>query len=658
MAERQIQCQNCGATLNNEDLNGLQCPYCGSKIDNVVESRERPSKKSYQVDGIIPFSRSEEEAKQTLAWQLADDMGVPIDVFNSLNIRAKKIFVPMWEFEGSFKSPWSCQKVVYRERRYKEDGKTKYESYKEYYPANGVAVGNFDIFVSGVKRDYDYIPSAKSKEFSPELIDSDAIIKDLDVSRDTAWKSGRIKSYIEYLANTELKKALPDTYEDLNSYYEYHYNHCACVLYPMYEVEFEYEGETYDNVVSGWSDSIMEELYAPKQETISHENDHDLIDVNDTSTVWSMGAWGAIFLILGVAMAIMAGTHSHNLSAIVAVLLSIMAFTFPFITYSRIEDEKKLRKAIANDREEHDRETRLRRLINEPLLQPYREDVEETSELNIDSQAYNDKVRKDKASNAKFKMVLVVMFILSVGLYFASAMVRSAQEHARLERIRSAYQQITPQLFFYDTKQEYGHLRQDLRTTLKNMGFVREDEKWGQIAHAHSSTAEIYTLYLDGTKIMYIIINNSYLGEVKDDIDDVGVRILTPSLIDEYVSSFKEQLMQCGFSSPDAIKKQIPASLSFKYASNAYLRIGNEIRTKEYFFEKLLTNWDAVKLSTSEYDMNVLCFCHSDIDSESSVEDEVSEEDTAMVDSVYNVPITEEAAAADVDEYAPEAPAE
>lgn len=651
MAAKQIQCPNCGATLGNEDLKGLQCPYCGSKIEKIVESKERSSRKSYQYDGIIPFTRSEEEAQQTLAWHLADEMDVPIEVFNHLSIKVKKTFVPMWAFEGSFKSPWSCQKVVWRRREYKEDGKTRYERYKEYYPANGVAVGDFSIFVSGVKRGYGYILYRESKIFSPELIDSDAIVKDLEISREKAWRSDKVKSHVEYLANEELRKTLPDDYEDLNSYYEYNYNHSACVLYPIYEVEFDYEGETYNNVVSGCTDILVEELYAPRQNLVNHENDKDLMDANDSSLVLSMTGWGVISLLIGVVLAFISGAHGHTLSLISAIILSVLGLAFPIVTYSRIEDEKKLRRNIAKDREEHDKQTRFRQLLDEPLLQPYREDMEETDELNIDSESYNEKVRKDKSSKTKFKIILVAMLAVTVGLYFASAIAKSVKERSeqvasenRMEKIKAAYNQITPQMIFHNASDESGHLRQDIRKKLTNLGFVRDDEY-------HNQTAEAYSLYIDGEEspIMQMVLNDMPHGLSEDHkkINDVCIKIPVLAIVDEYISTFKDNIVQSGFvvSSANTIKTTpLGTSLPFFIdPSDSYIRIGKTIRKQDGFSEAFYFNYDVVEFRKGYTEAEIFCYSHADSHIKSTeVEETVNEAiaDTVMADDVRQSPDT------------------
>lgn len=620
-------CPNCGASLSNEELKGLQCPYCGSKIEKVIERKERSRRKSYQFDGIIPFSRSEEEARQTLAWHLADKMEVPIEVFNHLCIKAKKIFVPLWAFEGSFKSPWSCQKVVWRRREYKEDGKTRYERYMEYYPANGVAVGSFSIFVSGVKRGYGSIPHIESKDFSPELIDKDAIVKDLEITREKAWKSDKVESHIESLVSDELRKTLPKDYEDLNSYYKYNYNRCTCVLYPIYEVVFEYEGETYDNVVSGCADILVEELCAPRQDTISHKNDLDLMEVNDSSIVRSMTAFGVIFLIVGVVLAIISGKHGYTPSLISAILLSVLGLVFPFVTDSLIDDEKKLRKEIVKDRKKHDKETRLRQLLNEPLLQPYRAEMEKTADLNIDSDVFNKKVKKDKSLNTKFKIILIVIFAVTVGLYFKSEKDKSAKEYAeqvasdnRLETIKTAYNRITPQLIFYKTKNESGHLRQDLRKELTNLGFVRDDDKEGVLIPY--SSAEVYSLniYGEDSPVMQIVLNNETRLSFKkyDDITDAHIILLLPNLADEYTnlsdeykSAFKENLEQNGFvvASNNNIKTTpFGTRLPFLINSETYIRIGKTVRKQDDLF----FNYDVVEFKKGYHEDEIVCYSYAD----------------------------------------------
>ena len=410
----------------------------------------------------------------------------------------------------------------------------------------------------------------------------------------------------------------------MNSYYEYNYNYCACILYPVYEAEFDYDGDTYINAVSGSKDYLVEGLVAPRQDTVSHEDDHDLMAVNDSSLVWNMTAWGAIFLILGVVLAFASGAHGYTLGVVSAVVLSILSLAFPFVTYSRIEDEKSLRRNIVEDREEHDREIRFQELMNEPLLQPYREEMEKTAELNISSVEYNEKVRRDKAANTMFKMILIVMSVVSAGTHFASAMARSAKIHAeqealdnRMDRIMAAYNQITPQMFFHDDKDNSGHLRQDIVSQLTRLGFVKDEEHPNQVV---LSTSEVYSLYMnDGeSPIIQIVLNDKPHGliENKNEIRDICIKIYDLTLADEFMSAFKDNIERNSFvaASDINIKPTTPlgTSLPISIYSDSYIRIGKTVRKQDFLSEELYFNYDVVEFKKGYSEAEIVCYSHAD----------------------------------------------
>lgn len=51
MAAKQIQCPNCGATIQASQLAEVECPYCGSKFENPLNKRSDDG----VIKKIIPF---------------------------------------------------------------------------------------------------------------------------------------------------------------------------------------------------------------------------------------------------------------------------------------------------------------------------------------------------------------------------------------------------------------------------------------------------------------------------------------------------------------------------------------------------------------------------------------------------------------------------
>lgn len=360
MAEKDFQCPNCGAALSNEDLKGIQCPYCGSKIEKVVVQKVEKRDNSYKYDGIVAFYRNEEEAKQSLAWRLANDKEIPIEVFNGLHITLRKVYIPMWHFHVTYKAPWSCQKIIQRTRKYKEDGETKYESWDEYSPANGTVVGNFYMIISGTKEKkeicHDFTKPFPYEPFSPELIDNEATILDNNITRDSAWNSRIVEILVEYRAQALIEQDLPSSYTDLSWHYEYNYNQCSCFLYPVYVATFEYEGVTYENYIRGWGDGVDGLVDAPRQELLDHSDDHDLIEPNTSTSMW---VWGLIFMVLGCITIFVSGAQDYMPSFVSAIALCVMGLLFPIIMWCRANNEEELRKRISEDRDKYDHEQRL-----------------------------------------------------------------------------------------------------------------------------------------------------------------------------------------------------------------------------------------------------------------------------------------------------------
>lgn len=225
----------------------------------------------------------------------------------------------MWHFHVTFTAPWSCQKVIHRRLEYKEDGKTKYEYWDDYSPANGTVADNFNMLISGSTENriiHDFTRHLPYETFSPELIDKDATILENDITRDSAWNNKKIARLVEDKAQRLVKQSLPSSYTDLNYYYEYNYNQGTCILYSMYVATFEYEGKTYENHICGWDDFIEGNVDAPRQKLLDYSDDHDLIEPNTSASMW---AWGLIFLILGGITAFVAGAHNHTPSLISAI---------------------------------------------------------------------------------------------------------------------------------------------------------------------------------------------------------------------------------------------------------------------------------------------------------------------------------------------------
>ena len=133
MAAKQIQCPNCGASIQASQLAEVECPYCGSKFENPLNKKSEGS----VIKKIIPFSLSANDVKEMLFKEFVYKDDVAKDIFDNLQIHTlKQYYLPMYLFYGKYRADWSCT-VIY-EQKDKQGNKIE-----EYRPASGTATGNF-----------------------------------------------------------------------------------------------------------------------------------------------------------------------------------------------------------------------------------------------------------------------------------------------------------------------------------------------------------------------------------------------------------------------------------------------------------------------------------------------------------------------------------
>ena len=194
-----------------------------------------------------------------------------------------------------------------------------------------------------------------------------------------------------------------------------------------------------------------------------------------------------------------------------------------------------------------------------------------------------------------------------------------AHEQRLLEQVPEVFTKITPDLFFYQSKDEIGHLRQDVRKSLNKIGFVNEKD-------LRLQCGEKYTYYSDETPLVSIIINfraddlyyNSY-----DEIQSIKITIGNDRLARNFTESFKSQLTDKGYvlkiSPPSNSYPNRPyeshmlmgketyrkdgSGLNVHYATyNAAVIMGNDIEcyAKDEFNENMKTGFKLTPSGTSD----------------------------------------------------------
>lgn len=208
----------------------------------------------------------------------------------------------------------------------------------------------------------------------------------------------------------------------------------------------------------------------------------------------------------------------------------------------------------------------------------------------------------------------LILLVLITGIYCLvdnkhSQIVQERYEQMRIEREQQELQQAqqcfdqavawvsSPASFFYTQKKQYGHLRQDIRQHLLELGFLK-DESTNYFDHR-----EIFILKSPKStsyKSIEITLNSSSFKEkinADDDIHDVTIVIRG---IDDYKNNFKAALKQCGFSLYDGKNHEFGLSIM----SDNYIRVGTTLpkNEKKYSWERgrdYYANFDVVEISTS-----------------------------------------------------------
>ena len=395
---KSIVCPNCGATLEKSDYVNVNCPYCGGKLGIV---------QSYKVDKIVLFSIDEEEAKQKLAWKMAQDDSVPLELFENLSFNASKIYVPLWHLGGSYNASWSCDRLEYYEEYYK-GGKRhiRRATFPDVYPVNGNAQGAFDILLSANKRfQYSFInASFLSKTYDDELIDKDALIYGMDIDNGEAWESDKVSDCIDSAVGSHVERQLPVHYNRLHSHFSYNKAINRSILFPFWELEYEYKGKSYKCVLRG-DDGEVTSYYHPK----AKKNLNDNSEWKSPIKIGKIGWLCFLLFIVAGLLAFIIGVN--NLSSVGVVIECVLLSSFSLFAlinlYSRQYDEEKSLEKATKNRKKNRHEERLSALVDVPLLQPYKKQLSKVSYIKISPKEHNKRVVRDSRIKKLYSLTSV-----------------------------------------------------------------------------------------------------------------------------------------------------------------------------------------------------------------------------------------------------------
>jgi len=426
---KKIVCPHCGATLENSGYANVICPYCGGKLEIA---------KSYKVDEIVLFSVDEEEAKQMLTWKLAQDDTVPLELFDTLSFDATKIYVPLWHLGGGYNASWSCDRLEYKEEVYYDkngERRTRRAVFPDRYPVNGNAKGAFDILLSA-SHGFPYssrYDSYSSEAFNEELIDKDALIYRMDVENGKAWESDEVGDCIDSAANSHVKQQLPVQYDRLHSEVSYNRAINRSVLFPFWELKFEYEGKSYNCILRG-DDGEVTSYHHPKAKK-------NLNDNSDLKSPIKIGRFGWLcFLTFIVAGLLAFIIRANNLSSVVVVIEFVLLSAFSLFAlvnlYSKQYDEEKSFEKVRENRKKKRHEERLNALVDVPLLQPYKTQLSKVSDIKTSPKEHNKRIVRDSRIKKLYFHIIIFFIPLIIISYIVSGIViRYEKQEQEIEKL-------------------------------------------------------------------------------------------------------------------------------------------------------------------------------------------------------------------------------
>ncbi|WP_300646047.1 hypothetical protein [uncultured Duncaniella sp.] len=293
-----VICPNCGGENDVTKRGGQECAYCGTMLHlpTPTEPKTRKKKTSasakelseakYIVQIAAKYANKEEVIKALEAHLVMED-NVPEDIFDHIEIKSVKwLYLPMWRYNGTISTEWSCDEVIYKKRKVGErpiyDSKgnfdrmeVEYETYEDYLPRAGHGHTSFDILVpaiKGIKEDLPYFVTDFNEVNASSAIQLKSDIKPTPLSasirkitkeadsesvlNDVAYSLKCKADECSYGNLTPRSSRLPHfliegrecVHENLNFTYKFNNNGTVGELYyiPFVYVVYSYKGDTYD----------------------------------------------------------------------------------------------------------------------------------------------------------------------------------------------------------------------------------------------------------------------------------------------------------------------------------------------------------------------------------------------------------------------------
>lgn len=268
---QQVVCPSCRQVITSFSpfQAEVECPYCHNKAFNPLIT----AKKVPVPERILVFRTDEEAFEKAMIEQLVERDYVPTDIFSSINPgNIIKAYLPMFLYEGTYKSSWSCKVAVETtEVRASYDGKkVKNKTVKKFLPHTGTSQGNFAFLCLAYEgkdipeelrdfcKQYSYNVMG-SKEYDPNLLGlnsgSSPLTLALDTDTDLTWNKYGNSLVNELAKQNALEQLSGDEIKDFRASNSYDLKHNGrYVLAPFWFVYYTYNNERHYFMMDGLGD--------------------------------------------------------------------------------------------------------------------------------------------------------------------------------------------------------------------------------------------------------------------------------------------------------------------------------------------------------------------------------------------------------------------
>lgn len=291
-----LTCPSCTRQISsfNRFSSTVKCPSCGTVIKNpMVDTKDTPA-----PERIIPFTSTQDDFEKSMVNSLVNTDYVDRHVFEGINPdNIFRQYLPMYLFEGTFNSSWSCESS-YTDQQVKissswtDSGKKiSTKEVKKWRPQNGSATGNFAFLCLANEGDKNIPDELReftklfpynvmcSKEFTPELLSSDenelGIAKNADAT--IVWqKHGREMvdktaedAAMNQIGNQEIRNFRASSSFNLSTKGVY-------VLVPFWFVYYNFKNQKYHFLMDGLGEKTSF-TYPIDQEDIAYTKSKEKI---------------------------------------------------------------------------------------------------------------------------------------------------------------------------------------------------------------------------------------------------------------------------------------------------------------------------------------------------------------------------------------------